>query len=184
MHQVSVYEKKGSIWNDVFGGAADLFVGLAKQKFDKTIVSSVRCDKKELLHFDFLVFISFVTIPMAIRYLKSHLLGLDNSVAAIGRWALAINHQTASLPSVNSLQLLIDLLVTDTTSCLQSGIWNGVYYEIKGQIAAFYSSYPEFKIFVCGGDSESFVSLVKGHIFVVTNLVLIGLNCILNHNVE
>ncbi|MCE2779032.1 MAG: type III pantothenate kinase, partial [Algoriphagus sp.] len=30
---------------------------------------------------------------------------------------------------------------------------------------------------------ESFDSLAKDHIFVVPNLVLIGLNCILNHHV-
>ena len=36
---------------------------------------------------------------------------------------------------------------------------------------------------ICGGDAESFESLVKDHIFVVPNLVLLGLNCILNHHV-
>jgi len=32
-------------------------------------------------------------------------------------------------------------------------------------------------------EGESFDSLAKDHIFVVPNLVLIGLNCILNHHV-
>ena len=64
------------------------------------------------------------------------------------------------------------------------GIWSGVGYEIVGQIQAYQEKYPQIEVFVCGGDAQSFDSLVKDHIFVVPNLVLHGLNAILNHNVE
>jgi len=59
-----------------------------------------------------------------------------------------------------------------------------VSHEITGQINAYRKKFPHLKVFVCGGDSQSFDSLVKDHIFVVPNLVLFGLNAILNHNVE
>ena len=41
----------------------------------------------------------------------------------------------------------------------------------------------KYLVNICGDDTESFESLVKDHIFVVQNLVLLGLNCILNHHV-
>lgn len=102
----------------------------------------------------------------------------------LGMRARAMNQQTAKLPLVQVQDRPVDRVGEDTIGCLRSGIWFGVEYEIIGQIAAFRLEYPKIKVFVCGGDAESFVSLAKGHIFVVPNLVLVGLNCILNHNVE
>lgn len=40
----------------------------------------------------------------------------------------------------------------------------------------------KYVVNICGDDTESFESLVKDHIFVVQNLVLLELNCILNHH--
>lgn len=98
--------------------------------------------------------------------------------------AKAMNLLTARLPLVEITEKPQTRIGTDTSSCLQAGIWYGVEYELRGQIEAYQLEYPAIKVFVCGGDAESFVSLAKGHIFVVPNLVLYGLNCILNHNVE
>jgi type III pantothenate kinase len=98
--------------------------------------------------------------------------------------AKAMNLLTARLPLVEIKEKPEIWIGSDTSSCMQVGIWYGVEYELKGQIEAYRVKYPEIKVFVCGGDAESFVSLAKGHIFVVPNLVLYGLNCILNHNVE
>lgn len=98
--------------------------------------------------------------------------------------AKAMNTLTARLPLVEVKEKPKNRIGVDTNSCMQIGIWYGVEYEILGQIHAYQQDYPEIKVFVCGGDAQSFVSLTKGHIFVVPNLVLNGLNCILNHNVE
>ncbi len=98
--------------------------------------------------------------------------------------AKAMNLLTARLPLVEIKQKPKSRIGTDTSSCLEAGIWYGVAYELRGQIEAYQLENPAIKVFVCGGDAESFVSLAKGHIFVVPNLVLYGLNCILNHNVE
>ena len=98
--------------------------------------------------------------------------------------AKAMNSFTARLPMVDLIQKPEDFIGDSTISCIQSGIWYGVEFEILGQIAAFRLKNPEIKVYICGGDSVSFESLAKDHIFVIPNLVLFGINCILNHNVE
>ncbi|WP_111669020.1 type III pantothenate kinase [Algoriphagus litoralis] len=98
--------------------------------------------------------------------------------------AKAMNSFTARLPLVALDQKPEDALGNSTVSCMQSGIWYGVEYELLGHIEAYRLKIPEIKVYICGGDSLSFESLAKDHIFVVPNLVLHGLNCILNHNVE
>jgi type III pantothenate kinase len=98
--------------------------------------------------------------------------------------ARAMNSFTARLPLVEVNEKPLNPVGDSTTSCLQAGIWFGVQYEISGQIEAYRIKFPEIKVYICGGDSQSFESLAKDHIFVVPNLVLHGLNCILNHNVE
>ena len=98
--------------------------------------------------------------------------------------AKAMNSFTARLPLVDLEQKPENSLGNSTISCMQSGIWFGVEYELLGHIEAYRLKIPEIKVYICGGDSLSFESLAKDHIFVVPNLVLHGLNCILNHNVE
>lgn len=98
--------------------------------------------------------------------------------------AKAMNEFTARLPLVELIDQPKELIGDSTVSCMQIGIWSGVSFEIRGQIQAYQEKYPEIEVFVCGGDAQSFDSLVKDHIFVEPNLVLYGLNTILNHNVE
>lgn len=98
--------------------------------------------------------------------------------------AKSMNALTAKLPLVKLTEKPKNRIGDNTITCMQIGIWYGVEYELTGQIQAYQKEYPKIKVFVCGGDAQSFVSLVKDHIFVVPNLVLHGLNCILNHNVE
>jgi type III pantothenate kinase len=98
--------------------------------------------------------------------------------------AKAMNSFTARLPLVELNPKPENSIGDSTVSCLQAGIWFGVEYELIGHIAAYRNKFPEIKVYICGGDSQSFESLAKDHIFVVPNLVLYGLNCILNHNVE
>ncbi len=98
--------------------------------------------------------------------------------------AKAMNSFTARLPLVDLAQKPESSLGNSTITCMQSGIWYGVEYELLGHIETYRLKIPEIKVYICGGDSLSFESLAKDHIFVVPNLVLFGLNCILNHNVE
>lgn len=98
--------------------------------------------------------------------------------------AKAMNSFTARLPLVDLKERVENPIGDSTVSCMQAGIWYGVQYELLGHIEAYRLKIPEIKIYICGGDSLFFDSLAKGHIFVVPNLVLHGLNCILNHNVD
>lgn len=98
--------------------------------------------------------------------------------------AKAMQSFTARLPLVDLASRPGSPIGDSTVSCMQAGIWYGVEFEILGQIDACRIKNPEIKVYLCGGDSPSFESLAKDHIFVVPNLVLHGLNCILNHNVE
>ena len=98
--------------------------------------------------------------------------------------AKAMHQFTAKLPEVSLPSGVLPDWGDSTQSCLQVGIRKGVEFEIKGFIEAYSLKFPEIKVFICGGDAQSFESIAKDHIFVVPNLVLYGLNTILNHNVE
>jgi type III pantothenate kinase len=98
--------------------------------------------------------------------------------------AKAMHEQTARLPLVDLKVKPTKLIGDNTITCMQIGIWYGIELELRGQIEAYTKKFPEIEVFVSGGDAQSFDSLAKDLIFVVPNLVLYGLNSILNHNVE
>jgi len=98
--------------------------------------------------------------------------------------ARAMHEFTARLPLIEVKEKISSPLGKKTIDGLKSGIWYGMAYEIEGQIRHYLAENPDLQVFICGGDSQIFDSLAKAHIFVVPNLVLCGLNCILNHHVE
>ena len=101
-----------------------------------------------------------------------------------GMRAKAMHEQTARLPLVDLKVKPTELIGNNTITCMQIGVWHGIELELRGQIEAYTKKFPEIEVFVSGGDAQSFDSLAKDLIFVVPNLVLYGLNSILNHNVE
>lgn len=98
--------------------------------------------------------------------------------------AKAMAHFTVRLPEISIKDKPKALWGDSTVSCINIGVWEGVRFEMEGFISSYRQKFPKLSIYICGGDSHSFESLVKDHIFVVPNLVLHGLNCILNQNVE
>lgn len=102
----------------------------------------------------------------------------------LGMRARAMHEQTARLPLVDLKVKRAELIGNNTITCMQIGIWRGVEFELRGQIEEYIKKFPEIEVFVSGGDAQSFDSLAKDLIFVVPNLVLYGLNSILNNNVE
>lgn len=97
----------------------------------------------------------------------------------------AMSEFTARLPLAN-LELGKDskFIGDSTVSCLQSGVFYGIQFEMKGFIQEYQAQYHDLKVIICGGDSKIFESLTKDHIFVIPNLVLRGLNRILSYNVN
>jgi len=70
----------------------------------------------------------------------------------------------------------------DTRASIQSGVVSGTLFEIEGMIKKFGINFPSLNTIICGGDAKFFESKIKAPIFVVPELVLIGLNRILQHN--
>ena len=72
----------------------------------------------------------------------------------------------------------------DTKEAIISGIQHGIAYEMNGQITHFKKIYDDLKVILTGGDAMFFEKYLKKPIFVEPNLIGIGLNNILEHNVE
>lgn len=93
----------------------------------------------------------------------------------------ALNNYTENLPLLEKQE--IDYLVGNTTDrAILSGVIRGLAAEIDGMILAYVTKYPEIKTVVTGGDANFFDSYLKSSIFAVPNLVLIGLNKIIQYN--
>lgn len=70
----------------------------------------------------------------------------------------------------------------NTAEAIQQGVYKGMLSEINALCENFYSEHPQGKVFLTGGDSDFFDKKLKNTIFVNSNLVLLGLNTILEHN--
>jgi type III pantothenate kinase len=72
----------------------------------------------------------------------------------------------------------------DTLSAIRSGVLNGAVAEVNGFIASYQRRYPALGVVLAGGDAAFFQPRLKGRIFGIPELVLIGLHRILAYNVE
>ncbi|UFH51859.1 type III pantothenate kinase [Spirosoma sp. KNUC1025] len=96
----------------------------------------------------------------------------------------AMHEQTARLPLVETPVEWPGLTAKNTQRAMQSGVMNGLLYEMNTIIEMYRLDYPDIKVLACGGDISAFESRLKPPIFAVPELVLIGLNRILRYNVE
>ena len=67
---------------------------------------------------------------------------------------------------------------------LSSGCGEWIVYEMDGYIDELKVKYPDLLVFLTGGHSFYFERRLKNSIFADINLVLTGLNRILEYNVE
>jgi type III pantothenate kinase len=93
----------------------------------------------------------------------------------------ALHTFTGKLPLVQQ-QHFDGLIGTTTTSSILSGVLNGVLEELKGVIGRYREQFPGLKVILTGGDHEFLYNYLKSDIFAVPELVLQGLNKILDHN--
>ncbi|RNI26958.1 type III pantothenate kinase [Rufibacter latericius] len=70
-----------------------------------------------------------------------------------------------------------------TAEAIKGGILYGAVAEAEGMIQHYERQYKPLTVILCGGDAPFFESTVKARIFVIPELVLIGLNRILEYNV-
>jgi len=94
----------------------------------------------------------------------------------------ALNQYTDKLPMLNVDKNYHSLTGNNTSQSILSGVQNGVLYEVKGFIDGYLKQYPDLKIVLTGGDAAFFELELKNHIFVCPELVLIGLNEIVELN--
>ncbi len=140
-------------------GAVQLFPG-----FDSLVIDTGTC----------------VTYDFVDRELQFHGGGISPGLAM--RFE-AVNTFTVRLPLVSPVAGV--KLIGDTTeACIQSGIGNGMVAEIDGIIRQYKEKFPGLRAILCGGDGGFFENQLKASIFAIPDLVLIGLNSILIHNVN
>jgi type III pantothenate kinase len=72
----------------------------------------------------------------------------------------------------------------NTTEAIRAGVQNGIVFEADGTIDYFKQLYPGLRVLFTGGDAKFFDNKLKNVIFVVSNLVMVGLNRILAYNVQ
>jgi type III pantothenate kinase len=95
----------------------------------------------------------------------------------------ALHDYTKQLPLV-SAEGEVPLLGSRTETAIRAGVVNGMVYEMQGYISDLQKRYPSLVVFLTGGHSFYFERRLKTPIFAAFNLVLTGLNSILEHNVE
>lgn len=78
----------------------------------------------------------------------------------------------------------VQLTGTSTASAMLSGVVNGALFEMQGFIAAYERHYPGLGVLLTGGDAPHFATRLQGRIFVVPELVLLGLYRILAYHVD
>ncbi|GIV33919.1 MAG: type III pantothenate kinase [Chitinophagales bacterium] len=95
----------------------------------------------------------------------------------------ALNTFTTNLPLIDPEP--VDYITGKSTKeSILSGVINGIRMEIDGFIEAYQAQLNVAHVLLTGGDAAFFEATLKNKIFAVPNLVLIGLNKILEHNVS
>jgi type III pantothenate kinase len=95
----------------------------------------------------------------------------------------ALNYYTNQLPLLDPVDHLPNI-GRNTNEAIRVGVQRGILFEIESTIGFYKHIYPELKVLLTGGDTKLLDNKLKNVIFVVPNLVMIGLNRILNYNIQ
>ena len=93
----------------------------------------------------------------------------------------ALNNFTNGLPLVEASNHQ-NLYGKSTIDCINTGVLNGFCHEINGTIEANKDKYEDLEVILCGGNTDLFESNLNTSIFVQPDLVLYGLNRIIEYN--
>ncbi len=99
----------------------------------------------------------------------------------IGLRFMALHNFTDKLPLVEPVKDAA-LIGNSTKTSIQSGVINGIKAELKEIISQYERNYENLTVILSGGDLEYFDKNLKNNIFAVPNIVLKGLNIILEFN--
>ena len=95
----------------------------------------------------------------------------------------ALNDYTSRLPLIRPHHDY-PLFGKNTADAIRVGVQSGVVSEIDGTINQYREIFPDLKVIITGGDIKYFDNKLKNFIFVISNLVMIGLNRILIYNAQ
>lgn len=93
----------------------------------------------------------------------------------------ALNTFTDKLPLIKGKKNA-PIIGNNTKDSILSGVVNGAIFEIDGVIDNYYKNFEELKVILSGGDMKYFDKKLKNSIFALSNIVLHGLNIILDFN--
>ncbi len=98
----------------------------------------------------------------------------------------ALHEFTGRLPLLElpPADATIPLTGGSTTESLLSGVVNGTVAEITGLLVRYQQHYPALGVLLTGGDAAFLAARLPARIFVVPELVLLGLNRILAYHVD
>jgi type III pantothenate kinase len=96
----------------------------------------------------------------------------------------SLNDYTANLPLLTIPEKHpVALTGKNTISSIQSGVIRGVVNEIEGFIVKYNLKYPDFTVYLTGGDQKVLDRYIKNKIFVSSKFLLLeGINYLLNLN--
>ncbi|MFT4753810.1 MAG: type III pantothenate kinase [Salibacteraceae bacterium] len=77
-----------------------------------------------------------------------------------------------------------NLIGQTTADSMHSGVVKGIEYEMKGVISAYKERFGNLVVMFTGGDTINFVNEVKNTTFADLNLILVGLNKILDYHYQ
>lgn len=93
----------------------------------------------------------------------------------------ALHLHTDKLPLISFDENYHDLVGNNTQNSIRMGVQLGLLAEVQGIINEFLNLYPQLNIVLTGGDAHYLQRGLKNNIFADKNLILKGLNSILNY---
>jgi type III pantothenate kinase len=93
----------------------------------------------------------------------------------------SLNTFTGRLPLVTHRNFEV-LTGKTTEESILAGVLNGIAAEVDGMIGMYRDQFPGLKVIITGGDMNFLAKKLKSNIFAVPNLLLFGLNEILEFN--
>lgn len=151
---------------------------LGKDRLAAAVGAYSACPHRELLVIDAGTAITLDRVNESGEYLGG------NISPGIEMRFKALNVFTGKLPLVDLDQIPDTLFGDDTVSALRLGVLQGIVHEVQGYINELSQGMPSLCVFLTGGSMKILEGKIKSPIFADRNLVLTGLNSILEFNVQ
>ncbi|MDO3694371.1 type III pantothenate kinase [Wenyingzhuangia sp. chi5] len=88
---------------------------------------------------------------------------------------------TKKLPDLEIPSGSVEMIGKSTKQSMESGVLNGMVFEMDGAIAHYQQKFKDVNIILTGGDANSLYKQLKNSIFVNPNFLLEGLNAVLTY---